>query len=492
MSGIQFFRTQMSVLVLILKCIPFFIAPSTSPELAERTLPYLSLILDPQELFNGALSTYDLDFVVFVASKATSKDPKEYVPYLNQLKSLAPLALRHYTIEKHLQSWESALAHAASPEFPSEELPEILSLVSTHRLYAKALRLLRARPEFTCAIYEAYGNYLCSKKYYRDAALAFDLGGHPDRAAEAWALAGHPRRALSGGSSCSEALAVKCVEVLKAGSRYEEAAEVYLTYLKHPEEAIVAYLEGGLWERALEIINRLGRKDMLEINFKPSLSDKLSEQLAFIKESRKTFESKLSRFKAVLESRTRVKGLPGDDCDDAWEGVNDAEDAFSERSAVSAASSRRSARSLNTLLTKASSSRDKRKLNKKLYSSKEGSEFEDIAIVAEMHALIGRAYAAKDETSSLLTALVEMNQIDEARSLQRELKDLLGIISRSLKSLWIKDPVEEEPQEGKDDEIYIPPYGLLEDHLRYPPKDTKYSSGKGGLEDSWEIQLLNE
>jgi elongator complex protein 1 len=55
---------------------------------SKEALEFVSWLVQPNKLFDVALTTYDFDLVTLVASQ-TQKDPKEYVPYLQQLKALA-------------------------------------------------------------------------------------------------------------------------------------------------------------------------------------------------------------------------------------------------------------------------------------------------------------------------------------------------------------------------------------------------------------------
>jgi hypothetical protein len=48
---------------------------------SKEALEYVSWIVNPNRLFDVALTTYDFDLVTLVATQ-TQKDPKEYVPYL--------------------------------------------------------------------------------------------------------------------------------------------------------------------------------------------------------------------------------------------------------------------------------------------------------------------------------------------------------------------------------------------------------------------------
>jgi hypothetical protein len=48
---------------------------------SKEALEFVSWLVNPNRLFDVALTTYDFDLVTLVASQ-TQKDPKEYVPYL--------------------------------------------------------------------------------------------------------------------------------------------------------------------------------------------------------------------------------------------------------------------------------------------------------------------------------------------------------------------------------------------------------------------------
>ena len=75
---------------------------------SKEALEYVSWLVNPNRLFDVALTTYDFDLVTLVATQ-TQKDPKEYVPYLSELKQLqrenkdymkykVHLDLKNYTI----------------------------------------------------------------------------------------------------------------------------------------------------------------------------------------------------------------------------------------------------------------------------------------------------------------------------------------------------------------------------------------------------------
>lgn len=76
---------------------------------AARALKYTIYLVDVNKLYNIALGMYDLPLVVMVAEKS-QKDPKEYLPFLNQLNKLPP-EYRRFKIDCHLKRFKKALHH---------------------------------------------------------------------------------------------------------------------------------------------------------------------------------------------------------------------------------------------------------------------------------------------------------------------------------------------------------------------------------------------
>ena len=79
------------------------------------------------------------------------KDPKEYLPFLNQLRKLETNYQR-YTIDKHLRRYHKALHHISRcPE--EERFAECMNLVIEHKLYSQALDLFDRGSERYKVIY---------------------------------------------------------------------------------------------------------------------------------------------------------------------------------------------------------------------------------------------------------------------------------------------------------------------------------------------------
>ena len=60
---------------------------SGKDSVADSALNFILLLVNVNQLFDVALGLYDFDLVLLVAEKS-DKDPKEFLPFLNELKKL--------------------------------------------------------------------------------------------------------------------------------------------------------------------------------------------------------------------------------------------------------------------------------------------------------------------------------------------------------------------------------------------------------------------
>lgn len=139
---------------------------------AQEALKYLLYLVNVNDLYDVALGMYDFDLVLFVAQKS-QKDPKEYLPFLNELKSFEE-NYRKYRIDNHLKRYEKALTHIVKCGI--EKLEECLELVEKHNLYTHALRMYKKQDECYNDIVLLYADHLRSKGVFYEASLMYERG----------------------------------------------------------------------------------------------------------------------------------------------------------------------------------------------------------------------------------------------------------------------------------------------------------------------------
>lgn len=151
---------------------------SNSAQIAEQMLKYLLYLVDVNVLYNIALGTYDFGLVLFVAQHS-QKDPKEYLPYLNELKSL-PQDYCRFKIDAHLKRNERALGHLIACGKAHED--ETMEFIKQHTLYGKALVSCPPNSEFHRRVCIAYADHLRSNAHLETASLMYQRGGDVEQA----------------------------------------------------------------------------------------------------------------------------------------------------------------------------------------------------------------------------------------------------------------------------------------------------------------------
>ncbi|XP_068032591.1 elongator complex protein 1 [Anomalospiza imberbis] len=413
------------------------ITPDVQAVSAEEALKYLLFLVDINELYDYSLGTYDFDLVIMVAEKS-QKDPKEYLPFLNTLRKMETNYQR-YTIDRHLKRYTKALGHLS--KCGPEHFSEFLNLVKDQNLYSEALKLYPSSTQEYKDISDAYGEYLIQKQLYEQAALIFARAGIFAKALDAFQSSGSWQQALCMASQLGYtkdklySLARNMAGKLAEQRKYVEAAILLEQYTQDYEEAVLLLLEGAFWEEALRLIHKYGRLDILETNLKPAILEAQKSQLIFLDSQKTAFLHHKSRLQVVRELKEK-----------ACENLQDYEvpncpelELFSETSSVVTASDVNSKYTHSNSRISARSSKNRRKAERKRYSLKEGSPFEDIALLEVLGESVRAVETVKGEIHILLKQLVLFGYDEQAGALQQVLEEVLQLMEASVPEIWTPD-----------------------------------------------------
>ncbi|XP_062847026.1 putative elongator complex protein 1 isoform X2 [Trichomycterus rosablanca] len=401
---------------------------------AEEALKYLLFLVNVNELYEHSLGTYDFDLVLMVAEKS-QKDPKEYLSFLNMLKTLEPNYQR-YTIDKHLKRYKKALLHLS--KCGEEHFTELLNLVKDQKLYTEVLQLYPVDSQQYKTLSVAYAEHLIEEQQAEQAGLILWRCGELTRALQAFISCTSWRHALAVATHIPvpptqlAQIARELGEKLLEMRRHTDAAVLLEQYAKDSEEAISALIQGAAWEEALRLIYLYNRQDIIETNLKPALLEAHSTQAAFVESQKVLFTRHKNRLAVVRELKEKARleliDEDGPDCADA--------ELFSEASSVMTGSRIGSKYSQSNSRISSRSSKNRRKAEGKKHSLKEGSPFEDIALLHALIQIIQVADQMMEEMHSLLKALVLFQFDKPARSLQSDYSELLALIKTSIPEIW--------------------------------------------------------
>ncbi|KAK3728978.1 hypothetical protein QZH41_008724, partial [Actinostola sp. cb2023] len=348
---------------------------------SEDALKYVIFLVDVNQLYDVALGMYDFQLVLMVAEKS-QKDPKEYLPFLNNLRVME-INYQRYTIDKYLKRHTKALQHLS--KCGQEHFNELHHLVEEKCLYKESLGLFPRASEEHKTLAISYGDHLVNTQCYQQAGIVFARCGAHQKAMDAFVKKGHWQQVF-----CMAAMLGLTQENIIEIAR--NLAAMLFDLLKDAEEAVVALIEGYHWEEALRMIYKHSRVDIIETHLKTALHDGYTMYCEAIEQYSETFTKYKTRLQVVRETKERERleilesGTLRDDTD---------ADIYSDTSSMTGVSGYGSSVGSKGTRSTGRSSKNRRKLERKKYSLKEGSKNEDLALMFELGEIINQADKCK-------------------------------------------------------------------------------------------------
>lgn len=403
----------------------------------DAALKYLFYLVDRKDLFDVALGTYNFDIVLMVAENS-QKDPKEYVPFLNKLNQLEP-NYRRFTIDMHLERYKKALRNISL--CGEDHFSECLSLIKTQRLYTTALDLFPEGSQERKEVWGIYGDYLFEKKHYEEAGLVYWRCEKLQKAARAfemclnWNLLLSTAYQMKYDQDSLQALANRTIDALVLAKRYKEASEISETFLKDEEKTVRILLDAHMWDVALAKIHHFNKMEFVEKMWKPSVTGELEVMLETVDSLKDTWCEHVARLMIVREHKANEEQGEGDLDDGAF---SDVASVTSRTVGGSVAGGSSISGSIATMRT----SRNRKKQERKKYVLKEGSRYEDLALIIALGEVASLSDKLQEECRDLLRALVLCALDQEAKSLQHKFAGLLDIIEKDVPNVWPPETAE--------------------------------------------------
>ncbi|XP_058806417.1 putative elongator complex protein 1 [Phymastichus coffea] len=446
----------------------------------EEALKYLLYMVDVSVLYDVALGMYDFELVMLVAQKS-QRDPKEYVAQLNELRQLEPNYMK-FSIDSQLKRYSSALEHIV--KIPDRE-DECLAFIKSHELYGKALRLFDCKSKQYKNVANAYGHHLNSKAKHKEAGIMFVKAQNFEGALEAFRLAVSWQDAIVTAVKMNlnfirlNELYEDLVTRLLEEKRYDEAALILSKRLNRFEDAVATLCQGRLWHQAWADAYCMKREDLIETHVKPGILDHADFTLTQLRQHREDFKKHKSRL-TVLRAQAAARELSMHfefDDNDQSNTARDISDLISDTTSIAGSTVTRSSQASHTTGRTYKSSKNRRKHERKMQSIKEGSVYEDLALIRILHQLISQAYKQKDEVRSLLEMLLYINSDCVAEELYKEMNEFLDEIRRGKQEIWfpaeIRSPESDQRNSSSNTSRIVNSLSatLIESYLLHPPEE---------------------
>ncbi|KAK9064148.1 hypothetical protein SSX86_018020 [Deinandra increscens subsp. villosa] len=386
---------------------------------SEESLKHLLWLSESEAVFEAALGLYDLNLAAIVALNS-QQDPKEFLPFLQELEVL-PILIMRYKIDLKLRRFEKALQHivAAGDNY----FEDCISLIKNNpQLFSIALQLI-TDPTKKKQVLEAWGDQLSNTKCFEDAATTYLCCNNLEKALKSYRSSNNWGGVLSVAGLMKlqkeeiMQMAHELCEELQTIGKPSEAAKIAFDYCNDIKNGINLLISAREWEEALRIGLMHGIEDLLS-DVKIGAVECGTSLIVEYEEGLEKIGKYLARYLAVRQRRLLLAAkLQADERsineldDDA---VSEASSSFSGMSAYTTGTRKGSAASMSSSGTSKRGIRRQKKKGK----IRAGSPDEEMALVEHMKGMCLTA-GAKRELKSLLGCLVMIGKEDIARKLQR-------------------------------------------------------------------------
>ena len=232
------------------------IDPNSIKTGSKEALEYVSWLVNPNRLFDVALTTYNFDLVTLVATQ-TQKDPKEYVPYLKELKAYESTDYMKFKVHHDLKDYPRALKKLAKSR-DDAHFEEALLLIRKQRLYKVALDCFAGDEQRLCRVKVAFGEYLDQRGYLEEAGSMFLAGGGLEQSQDVYLRCLDVQMTFAVAAmrqlSPEEAGKVRAdlVEGLLSVNRLEEAADL-MDATTDFDAVLDCYVKGNCFWKAIKL-----------------------------------------------------------------------------------------------------------------------------------------------------------------------------------------------------------------------------------------------
>ncbi|KAK4012972.1 hypothetical protein OUZ56_025220 [Daphnia magna] len=404
----------------------------TEESLKDQALKYMAVLVDGEQLYKEALATYDLQLTLMVAHRS-QKDPKEYLAFLNDLKAMADDNERRFTIDNSLKCYDSAIRHLCRCRPVRTE--QIIAYMKLHRTYVSVVdELCTVLPKdvVKTALQAAaclQAEILASRDNHEEAGYlyqrveAYDLALHSFEQCGMWANCLSLASKLQLNEVETKSLVSKLVTRLRSSKKHGDAAQLAEYHLGDYQLAGQCLIDGLFFREAWALAYRHNIVNWAETTLKNELNEAFQLIEAKLEQVEQECCKYSQRLSVVRQDLLYKRDHPPAETDHG--------DLYSETgSSIFTHSTGTSGRTFR-------SSKNRRKQERKKLRLKEGSPFEDMAIINELHVLYSSISTVLQDVGRLLRGeLIISKDWSRAKCLQNKTESLLRLMEEKKKDIW--------------------------------------------------------
>ncbi|KAI1713602.1 IKI3 family domain-containing protein [Ditylenchus destructor] len=433
--------------------------------LLSQWLRHLGYLVDERTLYNQALKTYDLQIVLKVA-ESSDRDPREYLPVLNNLRKYSPPAYQRYKIDSLLEDYAGALKHLAELVIETEDeekFEECIGHIKKYSLYSQALALFCRKFKYK-EICELCADNALNNKYAAEAARLYIKSGNVEKALQCYASDLDYAEYIRLGAKFSNdetlrSTLKKMIVQMEARNNFVGVAEV-LSFLDRENNAkriLDCYCQALQWAKAIRSAEEYVQQNSDNQLLLEYVRTALENRVGVLNDQWTDWTDKLLKYSSRLEilRQTKYKQIH------EWitQETEDFHDIGQSETLSEASTSVSNLSRLSKIST--ASSRKKKQIDRKKKQIKEGSHYEDAAILTALKEIYKQVDQQQDELHELLSALLFVDLIDLGRKMQGKIQTLLDLCSKELQPKIWTDFIEPKHLGGPLFEIYRGADGLI-------------------------------
>ncbi|KAJ3332544.1 hypothetical protein HDU76_013855, partial [Blyttiomyces sp. JEL0837] len=398
--------------------------------------------------------------LVVMVAQYSQKDPREYLPFLTELRQLSKYRQR-FRIDDHLERWESAVGNLATLVMEAEQggnwaeaetvFAEFLKYVSLHGLHRRALEIFDGSVGRRKAILHEYAEILASKAEFNEAGLMFYMADEKVKALEmykrdvCWVEAFNVAFELGTPDEEIREMAAEMSAALLETHKFKDAAIVLEDYAKDTLGAVRALARGSMWAEALRLSRKNGKHQFVDEAVKPAVLEGADVTTDLIKEMTETFVKQTERLKSVKAEKERKQAMidAGE-----YDPLLDTIDMMSDTSSMASSGNRsnmtgRTGITGLTGLTGLSSktgktwssgktAKNRRKTDRKRAAGREGTMYEEEFLVNSIYKAVIKSNDMRAEVKSLVTALHTHGYSARAKEVQEAFGAMIPVLRNGI------------------------------------------------------------
>jgi len=397
-------------------------------EQLESAVEHICFLADVNQLYDTALGLYDLDVALLVAQQS-QKDPREYLPYLQELHDMQPLRQR-FAIDNDLKRHRKALTHLHALEV----FNELKTYIARHDLYGAAIELFRYDNTRLTELMRLYADYLSGRNRYKEAGIAYEYVQDYISAYEVYRSAGLWQECLAAAQliplSDEEvvALATDLAAALEEAKEFSAAATVHLDYLQDVESAARLMCKGYSFSEAIRLVAKHKKPELLGSVIDQGLIEASASMTEMLAEMKSQLSAQVPRLRELRQKKAEdpmafIDGADGEEGDIP----DNLSIAPTDASTTGTFMTRYTNRSTGTLATNATrkTSKNRRREERKRAKGKKGTVYEEEYLVNSIARLVERLNSVLGDVTSLVESLTRRAMRERAVAVESATQDVV-------------------------------------------------------------------